>query len=105
MDLQCTTPSVLQCLDLTYVFTDLYATSSFYGPSTTAGTLTANSNLPDVTIRSTIVNPSDFQNLGSLSPLPTFAGFGVLDSNKRSCTLLGSNTTCPPGTVADPTGE
>jgi len=104
MDLQCTTPSVLHCLDLTYVFTDLYAVSSFYGPSTKASMLTANSNLPDATIRSTIVNASDFQNLASLSPLPTFAGFGVTDSAGRSCTLLG-NSTCPPGTVANPTGE
>jgi reprolysin-like metallo-peptidase family M12B len=104
-DLQCTTASVLQCLDLTYVFTDLYATSSFFGPSTTTGTLMANSNLPDVTVPSTIVNPSDFDNLASLSPLPTFGGFGVLDSSGRSCTLLGNSTSCPPGTVAGGPGE
>src|SRR5260221_14148785 len=32
--LQCTTPAPAQCLDLTYVFNDLFATTSFFGLST-----------------------------------------------------------------------
>jgi len=81
-------------LNLTYVFNDMYATTSFFGPSTTAGTLASNSNLPDVTVVSTIVNPGDFPNLPA--GYPKFTGFTQIP-----CTAKDA-ASCPPGT--GPTG-
>jgi len=102
-DLQCVTPVPLQCLNLTYVFGDLHATTSFFAPSTSTS-LTANSNAPDVTVPSVLVNPADFPSIASLSPpYPPFMGSGNLlplsnspTNQKAACTDLGSGT-CPPG--------
>lgn len=100
-DLQCSTAAPDQCLDLTYVFNDLFATTSFFGFFNSASSLNANSQEPDVTVASTIVNPSTFPNLPA--DYPPFQGFGSLDTNGRACTLLGKNNTCPAGSL--PAGD
>jgi hypothetical protein len=92
----CPTPTglvPLQCLDLTYVFSDLYApTSAFVMSSSTA--LTANSRSPNVTVASAIVNPGDFPNLPS--GYPPFTGFTQIHCTAKD------DASCPPGT--GPTG-
>ena len=108
-DLQCavpTVPSPQQCLDLTYVFNDLFATTSFFQPSFdkhgNLTNLTANSQFPDNTVTSTIVDPATFPSIANLNPPLTLTG-----ATSNGCTLTGTSTSCPPVSQAsggDPTG-
>jgi hypothetical protein len=95
--LACTPPAPLQCLDLTYAFSDLLATSSAFVIDTKTGDLTANSQLPDAGVPSTIVNPANFPSVANLKPPLTFTGF-----TQTPCTPTTSG--CPPLAHGDPIG-
>jgi hypothetical protein len=92
--LQCTTPAADQCLNLTYVFNDLFATTSFFGLSTKTGNLSANSQLPNLTVNSAIVSPTNFSNLPT--DYPKFAGFPNINGQIVPCTA-SSPSACPSG--------
>ena len=94
-------PFPLQCLDLTYVFSDLFATTSFFGLSSKTGSLMANSQLPDPSVASAVVDKSGFPNLPA--DYPSFIGTLQANGQPLSCTLTGNNTSCPPGKL--PEGE
>ena len=88
-DLTCTPPST-QCLDLTYVFSDLLATSSAFAVRDKTGNVTANSQLPDVGVTSTIVDPSNFPSVANLNPPLTLSSLSEV-----ACTPFTA-TICPP---------
>lgn len=89
-ELACTPPAPLGCLDLTYAFSDLLATSSaFVIDVRTGNTTTANSQLPDAGVPSTIVDPTNFPSVANLNPPLTVAGF-----TSTPCTLAGTSTSC-----------
>lgn len=71
-DLTCTPPAP-NCTDLTYVFSDLLATSSALAVRDKSGTVTANSQLPDSGVSSTIVDPANFPSVANLNPPLTLA--------------------------------
>jgi hypothetical protein len=95
--LACTPPAAQQCLDLTYVFSDLLATTSAFVAGDKSGNLTANSQLPDAGVTSAIVNPANFPSVANLSPPLTFTGFTQI-----ACTPTKSG--CPPLAHGDPVG-
>lgn len=74
-------------MDLTYVFSDLLATTSAFLFRDTSGNLTANSQNPDDTVVSTIVNPANFP---TLDPNQVFMGF-----NQTGCTPDSTSPSCP----------
>ncbi len=79
-DLACTPPAPQGCLELTFVFSDLLATSSaFVGGG---GELSANSQFPDAGTPSTIVDPADFPSVANLQPPLALTGF-----TQTPCTL------------------
>jgi hypothetical protein len=82
-----TTLGQLAGMDLTYVFSDLLATTSAFLFRDNSGNLTANSQLPDDTVTSTIVNPANFP---TLDPNQVFMG-----SNQTGCTPTSSSPSCP----------
>jgi reprolysin-like metallo-peptidase family M12B len=92
-DVTCTPPETgTQCLDLTYVFNDLLATSSAFAVRDKSGTVTANSQLPDAGVSSTIVDPTNFPSVANLNPPLT------LTSPVQPpilCTASSANA-CPP---------
>ncbi len=96
-DLACTPPASLHCLDLTYVFSDLLATSSAFAVRDNTGNLTANPQLPDEGVISTIVDPANFPSVANLNPPLTFNGF-----TQTSCTLTGTSKSCPPPKGGNP---
>jgi Metallo-peptidase family M12B Reprolysin-like len=96
--LACTPPSPGNCLDLTYVFSDLLATSSAFVLNPKTGDLQASSQLPDAGVQSTIVDPSTFPSVANLNPPLTFSGF-----TQTGCTPNKSGQ-CPPHAHGDPTG-
>ena len=79
-----------QCLDLTYVFSDLLATSSAFAVRDKTGNVTANSQLPDVGVTSTIVDPSNFPSVANLNPPLTLSSLSEV-----ACTPFTA-TICPP---------
>ena len=91
-DLACSLPNPQACFDLTYVFSDLLATSSALNFRDKTGNLSANSQLPDLGVASTIVDPSNFPSVANLNPPLTVTGF-----TQNGCTL-STQTTCPPPT-------
>jgi len=95
--LACTPPAPLQCLDLTYAFSDLLATSSAFVIDTKTGEATANSQLPDPAVPLTIVNPANFPSVANLKPPLTLTGF-----TQTPCTP--TSTGCPPPAHGDPIG-
>ena len=100
-DLVCTLPNPLQCLDLTYVFSDLLAISSAFDFRDQTGNLSANSQLPDPGVPSRIVDPTDFPSVANLKPPLTFTGF-----TQTPCTLTGTNVSClPPTKGGSPTSN
>ena len=86
-DLGCVTPSLQNCLDLTYVFGSLHGITSFFGRPDNTGNATANSQFPDDTVPSVIVNPADFP---TLNPNQTFVG-----DNQTGCTSTSTSPSCP----------
>ena len=89
-DLACSLPTPLGCLDLTYVFSDLLAISSAFDFRDKTGNLSANSQLPDQGVQSTIVDPANFPSVANLIPPLTVTGF-----TQTPCTLTGTSTSCP----------
>jgi hypothetical protein len=71
-DLACTPPG--NCTNLTYVFSDLLATSSALAFRDKSGNLTANSQLPDAGVSSAIVDPTNFPSVANLNPPLTLTG-------------------------------
>jgi hypothetical protein len=96
--LQCTPPAPGQCLDLTFAFSDLLATTSAFVGGATNGTLTANSQFPDAGVSATIVDPAEFPSVANLSPPLTFTG-----TTETGCTPTNSGA-CPPLQHGDPVG-
>ena len=93
--LECTNSAPLQCLDLTYVFSDLFATTTFFGAPVN-GVSTGNSQRPDATVPATIVDPAKFPSVANLSSPPlTVTGF-----SQTPCT--STSITCPPLAGGDP---
>jgi hypothetical protein len=92
-DLACSLPNPLQCLDLTYVFSDLLAISSAFDFRDNTGNLSANSQLPDQGVQSAIVDPASFPSVANLNPPLSLKGFTQIP-----CTLAGTSTSCPPPT-------
>jgi hypothetical protein len=97
--LECTPPAPMGCLDLTYVFSDLLATSSAFVVRDKTGTPTANSQLPDAGVSATIVDPANFPSVANLVPPLTLTGFTPFQ-----CTLIGKNTLCGPLAGGNPVG-
>jgi hypothetical protein len=99
-ELTCPSTATLECLDLTYVFSDLFATTSVFQVRDKSGNLTANSQFPDATVPSTIVNPTDFP---GLDPNQVFVGF-----RDTGCKPDSTSLSCPSAahggepTAADP---
>jgi hypothetical protein len=93
--LECqTTPTVpQQCLDITEVFTNTYATTNFLDNTGNAGTQTS----LDPTIPPTFVDPAFFPTLAGLSPPPTFSGSPnpVNGGPPAPCTPNPKNGKCP----------
>jgi hypothetical protein len=87
-DLACTPPSPSGCLDLTYVFSDLLATSSAFAVRDRSGDLTANSQLPDAGVSSTIVDPSNFPSVANLGL--TLGGFTEVACTPATATMCPS---------------
>ena len=85
--LGCTTTASQQCLDLTYVFSDLLATTSAFQFRDNTGNLNANSQLPDETVAATIVDPTNFP---TLNPNQVFVGF-----NQTGCNPTSTSPSCP----------
>jgi hypothetical protein len=98
--LECTTPIPQGCLDITEVFVNTYATTSFFDQS---GNATSQS--PDPTVPPTIVEPAFFPTLVNLSPPPTFTGAPnpVTGGPPAPCTPK-NNGKCPPLAGGDPAG-
>jgi len=95
--LGCTSVAPLQCLDLTYAFSDLLATTTFFGAPVN-GVSTGNSQLPDATVPLTIVDPATFPSVASLtSPPLTVTGF-----SQTPCT--STSTRFPPVAGGNPVG-
>lgn len=86
-DLTCPSTATLECLDLTFVFSDLFATTSAFEVRDKSGNPAANSQLPDATVVSTIVNPANFP---GLSPNQTFQGF-----TDTGCSSSSTSPSCP----------
>jgi hypothetical protein len=89
----CTTPLPLSCLDLSEVFTNLYATTAAFTPD---GFLS--SQFPDPTVGPVIVNPANFPTLANLNPPPTFTGSPnpVTGGAPAPCTPDSETGNCPP---------
>jgi hypothetical protein len=90
------------CLDITEVFVNTYATTSFFDTSGNASTLSPDGNVPP-----TLVNPAFFPTLANLSPPPTFNGSpnpvtGSL--TPAPCTPKKGSGKCPPLAGGDPVG-
>jgi hypothetical protein len=92
-DLGCTTPSPQSCLDLTYVFNTLVATTSFFGPADKNGNSTTDAQLPDDTVPAVIVDPHNFP---TLDPNATFVGFNG-PALTTLCMTNPSSPSCPSG--------
>jgi len=88
--LECTPPAPLGCLDLTYAFSDLLATSSAFVADQKTGVPTASSQLPDTGVPATIVDPRNFPSVANLVPPLTVTGF-----TQTPCTLTGTSKNCP----------
>ncbi len=86
--LGCTNSAPVQCLDLTFVFSDLLATTTFFRAPVN-GVSTGNSQLPDATVPSAIVDPATFPSVANLNPPLTVTGF-----TQTQCT--STSTSCPP---------
>jgi hypothetical protein len=97
--LACTPPAPLQCLDLTYAFSDLHATSSAFVINAKTGESAANSQLPDAAVPSTIVDPANFPSVANLKPPLTLTGFTQIP-----CTGATTAAGCPPPAHGDPVG-
>jgi hypothetical protein len=104
-DLQnnCVPLEPLTCLNLTYVFNDLFVTTSYFAPDTTGGqpSLTANPQAPNQSVLVLLANPANFPSIANQSPLPypsIFAGNGIEDSHGKVCTQI-NGADCPPGRV------
>lgn len=99
-ELACPATATLECLDLTYVFNDLFATTSAFEVRDTSGNLTANSQFPDAAVASTIVNPATFP---TLNPNQVFIGFNG-PALQAFCASNPSSSSCPSGaTGGEPT--
>lgn len=91
--LGCPTPTdPTECLDITFVFSDLYATTSAFDQFGNA-----NSQFPGSTAPSVVVDPDDFANIAGLGL--TFTGF-----TQTPCTLGEEEESCPSLAGGDPTG-
>ncbi len=98
--LECTSPTnPLQCLDLTFVFSDLFATTSAFDQSGMA-----NSQFPNATVQSTVVDPTEFANIANLGL--TFTGFTQIPCTPPPAllevTTFDPTSVCPPGMGGNP---
>ena len=105
-ELACTPPAPLGCLDLTYAFSDLLATSSAFVLDVKTGNTMAGSQTPDPGVRSTIVDPADFQSVVNHIPPLTLTSptWNPVLQTSTACTLTGTSTSCPSPAHGDSTG-
>jgi len=102
--LECTTTPTFpqECLDITEVFVNVYATTSFLDNTGKASSQTT----LDPTIPPTIVDPAFFPTLAVVSPPPTFSGTpnSVTGGPPAACTPNPKNGKCPKLAGGNPFG-
>jgi hypothetical protein len=99
--LSCTPPAPRECLELTFVFSDLLATTSAFTGG--GGALFASSQTPDAGAPSSIVNPNDFPSVAHLEPPLQLTGFTNIpctptfdDTATRAADTIPPPPGCPP---------
>jgi hypothetical protein len=92
-----------QCLDITEVFVNTYATTSYFSQD---GNAAGSQTTLDPFVLPTIVNPAFFPTLASLSPPPTFNGTpnSVTGGPPAPCTPNLKNGKCPKLAGGNPFG-